>query len=285
MKALFIGAGASCGTFKDTPGCPPEAKYFGKALEEAAPSWELEYLGLRDVVTHLGRPLHELSMVEIWTCIDYYAKLGTVLPQWPQWDPLATRDLKRALLLLYGSRCDELADQLVVSSDYSLGRIVSELSPGDVLVSFNYDTIVERLAAKFHHDVRSAFSACDKGTVRLAKPHGSVSWRMEWATRRVEWLGPGGGPMLNAMKPEQVGPEAEPLVLGAVPIKSELIREVQRFCGWSEVFEVVAAQWKLIAHAVQHAESFVVVGYSFPEEGASGYLVAPGAKSRPPQWK
>jgi len=43
-----------------------------------------------------------------------------------------------------------------------------------------------------------------------------------------------------------------------------------KYRSFSEVFEVVGAQWKLIAHAVRHAESFVVAGYGFPIEDQYG---------------
>jgi hypothetical protein len=281
MRALFIGAGASCGTFEGSADCPPVTKHFGRALKEAAPNWEDEYPGLREVVTHLGRRLEKLSMEEIWTCIDYCAKLGTVLPRRPQWDPYATRDLKRALLLLYGSRCDQLAERLSRSRDYTLGELVSRLAPGDILISFNYDTIAERLATRFGHDVRTAFPSYAKNVVQLAKPHGSVSWRMEGATHRVLASTADGKPELEAIRPEEVGPDVEPLLLGAVPIKSELIREVQSLYGWSEVFEVVVRQWRLITHAVRHAESFVVAGYGFPKEDQyGGFLLREAMRTR-----
>jgi hypothetical protein len=221
-------------------------------------------------------------MEEIWTCIDYYAKLGSVLPHRPPWGPRAASDLKRALLLLYGARCGQLADRLKLSSDYTLGRLIAQLAPGDVLISFNYDTIAERLAERFGQDVRSASFNCDnKIVVRLAKPHGSVSWRMELLTHRVRGAAPDGRPVLEAIRPQDVVLEVEPLLLGAVPIKSELIQQVQDSLGWGEVFKVVADQWRLIALAVRDAESFVVAGYSFPKEDQYGrFLLREAMRTR-----
>ena len=58
-------------------------------------------------------------------------------------------------------------------------------------------------------------------------------------------------------------------MLGAVPIKSELIFEVQRFYGLP-VFDVVVQQWKTVVTAVREAEKLIVVGYSFPREDQYG---------------
>jgi hypothetical protein len=283
MQALFLGAGATAGTLKDTSGYPPVAKQFGRALNEAAPDWMHGHLGLREVITHLGPTIENLGLEEIWTCIDYHAKLGVVLPHWPQWGPQAAIDLKRTLLLLYGRRCDKLANELELSSDYTLGRLISDLAPGDVLISFNYDTIAERLATRFGHDLRLAFSGGGRNAVHLAKPHGSVSWRMEWATRTMRVSTPEGHPELDAINPAdvQLG-KLEPLVLGAVPIKSELIREVQKLCGWTEVSNVVERQWKLVTHAVRYAEHFVIAGYSFPAQDEYGrFLLREAMRARP----
>jgi len=271
MNAFFMGAGASCGTLQDSEHRPPVAANFGSALKVAAPEWESQYPGLRDVVRHLGIPLEELGLERMWTTIDYYAKLGSLLPVCPQWGPLATRDLKRALLELYGSRCDRLASMLPLSDNYTLGQILKQrVRSGDLLVSFNYDTLIERLALRFGHNIGMALAKCGGDVVQLAKPHGSVSWRMEWASRRVFSTGVDGGPLIEALNESEVGAEVEPLLLGAVPIKSELIREVQERYSWPEVFETVARQWQLVARAVRDAQSFIIIGYSFPREDQYG---------------
>jgi hypothetical protein len=61
----------------------------------------------------------------------------------------------------------------------------------------------------------------------------------------------------------------EPLLLGAVPIKSELIREVQEV-GRTDAFEVVRRQWLAFVEAVRKADEIVVAGYSFPQEDHHG---------------
>ncbi len=269
MKAFFVGAGASYGTLCGRPECPPVAKYFGLVLKSRHPSWETEYPGLAEVVRHLGRPIEQLGLEPIWTCIDYYAKLGRVLPVWPQWDPNATLDLKRVLLQLYGSACDKAAALLPKTNDYTLGHLFGkQLNHGDVVISFNYDTVVEQVASTFHRVLVPPSSIRRDEAIGFAKPHGSVSWCMNWTTKQIEWLTQEGG-VAKAMESDQVDQQREPLVLGAVPIKSELIYEVQKMY-FPAVWEVVSNQWKLVTRAIRDATSFIIVGYGFPKEDEYG---------------
>jgi hypothetical protein len=270
MKAFFFGAGSSAGTLEHWPARPPISNRFGAVLKATCPSWEREYPGLVEVVGHLGEQVDKLGLVEIWTCIDYWAKLGPILPLQPQWNPRATWDLKRALLLLYGLRCDKAASHLAATDEYTLGHLFThQIQPGDCLISFNYDTLLERLAPKFGHVLLPPHQKREAGSVTLAKPHGSVSWRMDWRTRRVAWTESGGRVATVPMEEHEVGPEEEPLVLGAVPIKSELVREVQKVY-FADVWNVVTAQWKTVVRAVRDATSLVFVGYGFPKEDQYG---------------
>ena len=74
---------------------------------------------------------------------------------------------------------------------------------------------------------------------------------------------------------------AEPLVLGAVPIKSELIEEVQR--DHPKVHETISSQWRETVDALSEATEVVVIGYSFPAEDAYGrFLLSEAVRKRPP---
>jgi hypothetical protein len=274
MNAFFFGAGSSCGTLLGSSVCPPVGADFGRALVAADLNWEQHYGGIAKVVRHLGRPMSELSLEEIWTCIDYYAKLGHALPQPASWlnasRDLATLDLKRALLRLYGRGCDLTAETLPLSEDYTLGYLMkNRMQPGDLVISFNYDTIVERLAQRFGHRLLSVGTKPRRDVVEIVKPHGSTSWTLDFKLKRVVSAPPGAEPLLDSVSEEEVLNGKEPLVLGAVPIKSELIREVQ-VCWLSEVFDAVMRQWSAVVAAVRDAEVFVVVGYSFPREDHYG---------------
>ena len=81
-----------------------------------------------------------------------------------------------------------------------------------------------------------------------------------------------GEPVLESLDHDEVmqscGPD--PLLLGAVPLKSELIFEVQEYYRTRRVFEVIREQWLALSNALKTAEHIVVLGYSFPEEDTYG---------------
>jgi hypothetical protein len=107
-----------------------------------------------------------------------------------------------------------------------------------------------------------------------------VTWRINWITKKVEWLSPDGGLAIDAMDAARVGIMQEPLVLGVVPAKSELIRETQ-WSSFPGIWEVVTAQWKLVAQAVRRATVFIVVGYGFPANDEYGrFLLREAMKLR-----
>ena len=281
MKALFVGAGASWGTLGNAG--PPVAAGFGSALS-SVPVWDQRYPELASVAQHLGRPLDELGLEEIWTSIDYYAKLHRAFRSTPWCRRRVGSDLKKALLRLYGGTCDAAADGLPCPGDYTLARLLSseQLQEGDVVVSFNYDTLAERLAQRLGRRLWSVGDELQKGAVNFAKPHGSASWWLNLGDQRVECPAEGAEPFLNSLAEAEVDKGREPLMLGTVPIKSELIEEVQRQCGVPEVFNVVMRQWRAVVQAVAQADVLVVAGYSFPREDQYGrFLFREAMRSRP----
>ena len=116
--------------------------------------------------------------------------------------------------------------------------------------------------------------------IHLIKPHGSVSWRYILDPRGPHIESLNVTPSITPMKPEDVktgGPQ--PFVLGAVPIKSELIKEVQQH---TEAFEVVASQWQALVRMIREAEEVIVVGYSFSiDDGYGEFLFREAVHQRP----
>ena len=288
MKAFFIGAGASKGTFHSTGTPVPVAAEFGKALQDIDPQWPFHYPALFKIVEHLGLGLDEWGLEPVWTCMDYYAKLREAIPQSSPWCDESPQ-MKKALLEVYGKRCDDAAEKLPLTGSYTLLELIKELEPGDILISFNYDTIVERLAHRFGHTVLSvdAQEQNRKKGITLVKPHGSTSWTLDLnriisdSHQCVISGGVHGEVLLNSLDPTDVDSGREPLVLGAVPIKSELIREVQGFCRSPQVFQTIARQWRVLVEAIRDADSVVIVGYSFPKEDQYGrFLLQEGMRLR-----
>ncbi|HUJ48800.1 MAG TPA: hypothetical protein VLW25_01330 [Bryobacteraceae bacterium] len=265
MRAFLFGAGSSFGTLKGGEVCPPLAMGFGKALSKQS-GFEERYPNLSLAAMEVGKKLSEVGLEDLWTCIDYYAKLSGLdancaLGPKPDWLDPAVRELKGgALLWLYGRRCDEAANAL--PDDCTVIHLLQSTRAGDVVVSFNYDTIIERLAKRRSLNLRH--SRCPPGPfVRFLKPHGSASWPLRSLLSEVV----DGEPLLDSLAEDM---NNDPLLLGAVPIKSELMREVQRCYRTEHVFEVVMHQWRGVVEAVRDADELVVVGYSFPKEDHYG---------------
>jgi hypothetical protein len=273
MTTFFLGAGCSYGTLKDERVFPPIAGQFGKELQKRISKGSTlkdTYPDLAKAAAHLGKDLSEVGLEEIWTCLDYHAKFpGAFQTAWHPRDTV--RQLKAALLKLYGRPCDGVADKLKLSDKYTLGRIVREMKSGDTLVSFNYDTVVERLFQKRGPTDGLRLLHCSgpppDGVVRFAKPHGSASWDLRNLGRDVT----DGAPELRSLADaDALSGSVDPLLLGAVPIKSELIAEVQCYYRCHRVYEVILNQWRAVADAVRDSERLVVLGYSFPKEDTYG---------------
>ena len=98
----------------------PVAAEFGKTLAVLDPCWRQNYPALLKTVEHLGLDPAKWSLEPVWSCIDYYAKLQPALPLPKPWED-ETRQIKKALLLVYGGRCDNAA--ALADDDSELLRI------------------------------------------------------------------------------------------------------------------------------------------------------------------
>ena len=283
MKAFFFGAGCSYGTLQNYYACPI-SKDFGKYLERLN-AWN-RYTDLRKAAEHLdyrGR-LSEIGLEELWSLIDHYAKFsdkrgpGGFLSE-PPWLWDAECELKRALIRLCGAACVDAAKAIRRTSDCTLvDLLLNQVRPGDVVVSFNWDTLVERLAKKFGLTFTHSRGRPTK-CIEFAKPHGSASWQV--GSIRLEHLR--GRPLLDPLVENDITPGkswTEPLLLGAVPMKSELIFEVQK-CYAPHVFTVIMNQWQAVVEAVRTAGTIVVLGYGFPKEDEYGrFFCKEGVRQR-----
>ncbi len=274
MKTFLLGAGASRGSLGNL--VVPVAHEFGQVLAEVCPDWEQRFPSLLYVVEHLRLSHDSWPLEPVWSCMDWYAKLQPALP--PLQEPYDSRQIKEALLAVYGTRCDDAANQ--VRDDSTLAQLFqSEVQSGDVLISFNYDTIAERVAQRYERQLSSKPQGAD--SVLFAKPHGSTSWTLDLNSRTVTWKSPDDSPLLPSLSATHVDCGREPLLLGAVPIKSELIREVQERYGTVSVFDAIITQWRTVVEAIGKAEILVVLGYSFPvEDGYGRFLLQEGLRPR-----
>ena len=161
-----------------------------------------------------------------------------------------------------------------------MSNILNQVKPGDALVSFNYDTLVESLCVKRNGLMVRHSAAPVANIVRFSKPHGSASWN------RRNLIGDtiDGPPLLTSLDEDEAKSNTvDPLLLGAVPIKSELIREVQHWFNVGRVYDVIYRQWQAVADAVWDADRLVILGYSFPPEDTYGrFFFGEAMRERPP---
>ena len=273
MTAFFLGAGCSRGTLKESNSCPV-SKDFREYLAKCSTIGG-QFKNLEIVFRYLDETFPKVGLEELWSCIDHYAKFWVQRcgflrePKWNQAE--AVCELKRAVLRLCGSACEDAARAIRRTSKCTLVSILrNQVKSGDVVVSFNWDMLVERLAKKcelnFVHC--SGRPRKNKKEIKFVKPHGSVSWQVGRPPAILPFA-----PMLRVIREGDVKPgesPTEPLLLGAVPMKSELIFEVAAHYCACAVFKVIMDQWQAVVEAVRDADSFVVLGYSFPKEDQYG---------------
>lgn len=280
VKVVILGSGATAGTLCGCPTMP----CFGRALARRRSNWREVYPVLaRAVADSQGEKDSDKDMwdlSEVWTRLDYYAKLREALGTW-DYGAEASCQLHRAVLDVYGPPADkEIAELLDSGQPFTLLEVIDSLEPGDFLVSFNWDVVAERIAERRGRRLVQVPHPVLPETIAFIKPHGSVSWPHLLARGVVDIGPPPGKPRTTSMSPDQVSRAEEPFLLGAVPIKSELIQEVQA-AGRTNAFEVVTRQWRAFLDALRQADDLVVVGYGFPREDEYGtFLIKEAIRQR-----
>jgi hypothetical protein len=94
---------------------------------------------------------------------------GGFLPD-PGWLGGAVWELKRAILSTYGHGCDRAARTVNRSTACTLLSLMKRVRGGDVVISFNYDTLIEQLARKLRLRLRHGTGPALRNEVRFVKP-------------------------------------------------------------------------------------------------------------------
>lgn len=280
MRVVLVGAGASAGTVG-----APVAREFGQHLPD---NWGDLFPALVQPVNDWANepdadPAEGWPLDAVWTRIDNRAKLFRALGVEPY--PVETSlDLRRAILNVYGN---VLVAALPAGAEGTLATELARLRPdrGDVVISMNYDVVVEEVARRGNvhlavadpHNPRPAAPA-----ITLAKPHGSVSWRQR-VPEQGQHVQLGNHPMEPAEVGQHGGQTVQPLVVAPVPFKSEIIAEVMGHGDTTDAHGVLVHQWRVVYRALQEADELVVLGYGFPGEDLSArFLMREAARTRPP---
>lgn len=269
MKAVIVGTGATSGTL----GAKGGVAEFPSRLNTVHRDWRARYPNLAKLVRDSARPGEredQLGLDRIWTRIDYYSKLRRILGS--DYGGDAAMELRQAVSDAYAFK-DEIDQLTRVRTDFTLKSVLDDLSAGDTLISFNWDTLAETVAqTMLGKDLVQAPHPGADTAIRFLKPHGSLSWEHRALGDRIEVTfrdGPRPRLELVSARTEPAG-FVQPLLLGAVPIKSELLEEVQSYSGHDRVHQLIAEQWREVIDAISKATTIVFVGYSLPAEDAYG---------------
>jgi hypothetical protein len=276
MKVVILGTGSTIGTLERVAlATELGVNGFTRRLSRVKPEWRNEYPSLARAVDDSGSE----NLDQIWTRMDYAGKLQRSLKR-PTYPPETSGQLHRALLVAY-SLADEV-ERLDLDSCFTLKTALMDLGDGDVLISFNWDTVAERIARSpsLGKKLVASGPVLHGRSVNLVKPHGSLSWEDGGTPESVKWRDDHGEPLLTPMPVERVhhGEYMQPLVLGAVPMKERLIKETQPN---QTIYEVFADQWAAVVDAITGATALTVIGYRFPsEDGYGRFLLREAARRR-----
>lgn len=219
----------------------------------------------------------KIDLDTLWTRIDYYSKFRKILGC--EYGSEASIQLHKAIIEAYSFN-EKIDDVLIrtAKEDFTLKIELNKLCPGDTLISFNWDTLAETIAMNMLGINLVQVPCPYNGThIRLIKPHGSLSW-IHKPEKPIIFQN-GSKPRLDPMPEKDVNNDAEPLVLGAVPIKSELLEEIQKV--QPGLHDLISAQWREVVNVISQAEEVVVIGYSFPKEDVYGrFLISEAVRRR-----
>lgn len=300
-RVILLGAGASRGTLGKQA---PVAAKFGKYLNKRNAEWSQEYPHLAAAIRFLKPRIPDTSeeswaLDKVWSAIDNRYKLrfvwGTSLPGSPipppttkriyirTWEPwvLAGFELLCAVTGIYGTALDSEI-QKATKGNGTVKRELEQLQPGDCVISFNYDLLVEHILGRLGREVTIVIPWVDttnaNDAILLCKPHGSLNWK-RWIPehRAVQILG-------CSMKESEIdfdraqNANIQPGIVAPVPYKSEIIfPESQQ----PDFLRLLVAQWRCAIRCLSEAENLVVLGYGFPPEDLHAhYLFAEAAAKR-----
>ncbi len=157
----------------------------------------------------------------------------------------STGDFKRLLRylkLVVASQANAFVDEI---DEYGEAiapykKWVSLLEPGDSIVTFNYDLLVEKLATQAGIELSIGPNALKKGCTRLYKLHGSVNWAFD-SLRNV-------GVFDDTIEAER------DLAIGMPGRgKAELLDSASFDFAWSAA-----------SRAIKNAKTISIIGYSMP---------------------
>jgi len=138
-------------------------------------------------------------------------------------------ELKCAVTRIYGDLLSLKIEDYIKNGKCN-GTLYKEskvLNPGDCIISFNYDLLVEKLLDNIQQKVIRAYpylTADTNNGILLCKPHGSLNWKVQYPEngKSVDIL-------TCALKENEIdfdptkNIEIQPGIIAPVPFKSEIL--------------------------------------------------------------
>jgi len=309
-RVFLVGAGASRGTLGENA---PVSEEFGQYLNKIEPCWNQKYPYLACAISFLEQRIKDTSkgkwaLDKVWGAIDTRVKLqfiwGLNLPGTPFLPPnekkiyktnldpwgFAGFELRCVLARVYGNDLN-IQIQKAVEGSCTLKMELVKLEPGDCVISFNYDLLVEKILEKLEKKINIAHPYLGPGnasySILLSKPHGSLNW-VYWSPENEISI-----QILNEpMREDDIDFSFEqkatrqPGIAAPVPFKSEIISPELQVRKVPSFFYLLIAQWRWAIECLSKAEKLVILGYGFPREDIYlRYLFAEAAAKRKPDKK
>lgn len=180
-------------------------------------------------------------------------------------DKQAAWNAREALVCWMSLALDRLSEQARAKMDglATLERLIGALTPGDALVTLNYDTLAESALDRSGLSWRYA-GTTDPATITVSKPHGSLNW--SWTPgsvpvhrRHWTWVAPG---------PDPVGSLADrPLGFHDWGVSKDgdsalIVAPTRRKLTAAQFLQSQVAEAIV---ALAESEVLVIVGYSLPQ--------------------
>ena len=252
-RVFLMGAGASkaCGL-----------PLTNELLPTVLPS--LKTKSLRKRVTEFAKYLYPYfksswgnypNLEELLSLMDVYVEFSSKIKSSHKFEPDEVEQLKNDLLGAITASLSDLTEKINIERTqfFHLGKI---LRPGDAVVTFNWDLLVEKALTEIGQDWNYELK---EGAISLLKPHGSIDWfdadsasiKKRLTSAVIEDIG-----KLRVFRKFRMPRLASPITPIIVP---PLVNKKWKYLEFNRI-------WRSTWRALRTANEIHVIGFSLPPE-------------------
>lgn len=216
------------------------------------------------------------SAVDFFSTLKSYMEISTGFPGGFSDAPVLYRKLKFAIAHLLVEKLRLVDTRLAKGHEY-LSKVVQ---PGNIVVTSNWDTAIERYALL--HEVPVRFSGHDESELAVLKLHGSLDWTLgqHMTKAGADYALPG-----ERLHP----PQPHTLRLPKSSERDDVVFRIRALEQWNGAWSLVSSRttephivtmargkagdlgpldgvWRDAYAAVSRAENLEIVGYSMPDD-------------------